>query len=75
MISEPIAAACPEPIAGRNEHNGAEIAAQIVAFSISFFSNFIFLTVFCFGIFVFWIMLKTSPEPPNRPESKGSNGS
>jgi len=53
--SEPITAACPAPIPGRKEHNGAEIIDPKMAFINSIFGIFISFIgfIFCVGILVF----------------------
>lgn len=77
-ISEPIVAAWPEPIPGRNEQSGAEIADAIADFRNSDFDSFIFLIglIICFASFeeeVFKEM--TRAEEPNNPVKRGRRGS
>lgn len=70
-------AACPAPIPGRNDDNGAEIMEPREALKNSLFVIFIFLrgSKFCFGIFILSFRLMISAEDPNRPVSKGRSGS
>lgn len=72
-----IAAAWPEPIPGRKEHNGAANAAAEVVFIISFLERVISFKgfIFCLGRIVFAFMLIIREEIPNKPVSKGKRGS
>ena len=75
--SDPITAACPEPMPGRNEQKGEEIIAAEQAFPNSFFVNFISLreSSFCFSMpDLFFIEIKRA-ETPKRPVNKGIRGS
>ncbi len=77
MISEEIVAAWPEPIAGRKEQMGAESIEPAIALRYSFFGMLICLIFIfsCLGIFIFCEIPIISPEPPNKPASKGNRGS
>lgn len=76
-ISEPINAACPEPIPGRKEQRGADIAAAIDDFRKSFFGrNAVFMdSIFCLGSVVLFFSEIISVEIPKRPVSNGNKGS
>ena len=76
IISEPIVAACPEPMPGRKAQNGDEIKIAPIAFMNSFLGILIWLIGFicCFGIFDFVFRLIISPERPNIPERRGIKG-
>lgn len=74
--SEPITAACPEPIPGRNEHNGAEIIAARVAFRLCFLGSLICFSgsIFWLGILVLFFRETASAERPKSPVSNGRRG-
>ncbi|MEM4259192.1 MAG: hypothetical protein QXS38_00295 [Candidatus Pacearchaeota archaeon] len=77
IISEPIVAACPEPMPGRNAQKGEEIRTAATDLKNSFFGIVVFLrgVIFCFGILDFVLRLIISEEIPNIPERRGINGS
>jgi hypothetical protein len=77
VIWEPKTAACPEPMPGRKEHNGAEIAAARVDLRNSFLERKICfnLGIFCSGICILSFIEMKRFESPNRPVSKGNRGS
>lgn len=77
IISEPIVAACPEPMPGRNEQRGAEMIVADEALRNSFFVS---LIVFSLGIFCFItcdlsFRLIISADVPNKPVNRGRRGS
>lgn len=75
--SEPITAAWPEPIPGRNEQSGAEIIELIVDLKNSFFviDTSLSLIIFCgFNLVLFFILIINADEP-NIPDNNGSKGS
>ena len=77
-ISEPIVAACPEPIPGRKEQRGAEIEAAITDLINCFFGSFIFFRgeIFCFAnAEEVFFRLTIKADEPNRPVKSGSRGS
>jgi len=78
VISEAITAACPEPMPGRKEQRGAEIADARELFRNCFFVNFIFFIgeIFCFGnLEEDEDRLIINVDEPKRPVSKGRRGS
>lgn len=77
MNSEPITAACPEPIPGRNEQRGADIIELTDALRKSFFGILIFFifVISWRGIFVLFFKLIKIAEEPNNPVSNGRRGS
>ena len=68
-----IIAACAEPNPGSEPVSKEEDVPAVNAFVKS-----LLLTsgnsIFCFGIVVFWVILVTKIETPNKPENKGSKG-
>jgi len=76
ISSEPITAAWPEPMPGRNEHNGAEIIAANVALKVCFLGSFICFRgrIFWLGILVLFFRETVRAERPKRPVSNGRRG-
>lgn len=77
MSSEPMTAAWPEPMPGRNEESGAANIAARVARRVSFFESIIFFRgcIFWLGIVVLFLIEMPNAESPKRPVSKGNSGS
>ena len=76
-ISEPMTAACPEPMPGRNEQKGAERSAALPARSISFFEGMTFLSesFCCAGSCSLLALAVSSAERPKSPVKRGMRGS
>ena len=74
---EPIVAAWPEPMPGKNEQRGATKAAVNVELINSFFDSFTLFKedIFCFGIEILFLMLIIRADVPNKPVRRGSKGS
>ncbi len=74
--SEPMTAACPEPIPGRKEQRGAEIIAPRIAFRNSGFGTLICFNgrMICFGIVGFCFIVIINVDVPNNPVSNGRRG-
>ena len=77
IISEPIVAACPEPMPGRNAQKGEEIKIAPIDLKKSFFFIFISFngTIFCFWIWDLVFREITNAESPKSPERRGIKGS
>ena len=76
VSSEPINAACPEPMPGRNEQRGAEIADAIEDFINSFFGRIIFFRglIICFWAFEGFFKEIIKFEIPKSPVKRGRRG-
>ena len=74
ITEEPITAAWPLPRDGRKANKGADKNEAIAVRKKSCFFGLIFfmLSIFCFGNFVFFIVLIIKEEEPNNPESRGN---
>ena len=77
-ISELIVAAWPEPMPGRKEHNGADIAAAKKDFESCFFVNFISFSfeILCLLMLLALFFRETiKADEPNKPVRRGRRGS
>ncbi len=77
IISEPITAACPDPMPGRKEQRGAAIEAAKEDFSKLLKGSFIFLrgVICCGGREILFLKLTIREETPKRPVRRGRRGS
>ena len=77
ISSEPMTAAWPEPIPGRNEQRGAEMIAARVDFESSFFGILICFSglIVCVEGIVLFLSEIIRDEIPNSPVRSGRRGS